>query len=819
MAFETPGVYVQEISLFPPSVADVATAIPAFIGYTETAELRGRSLINKPTRIRSLLEYRELFGGGFEPSTIEVVLDASHAVTSVSSDRFYLFDSLRLFYDNGGGACYIVSVGTYQNGINAVKLGADADKPGLLHGLAAVEKVDEPTILLFPDACRLAKPSDLFALQQKALQQCARLQDRVAVFDLYEQLEENEISRDVVESRDLEQAVQDFRNGIGINHLKYGAAYTPWLYTAYPRTVRLAQIEKSLSIDAKTKGDQAGDGKKAELIEAQAKAAKAEQARQQLKEALDGLTTSEAEGLAGAYGSLLEDVASVEENFLDLLGFLRGLSEVLAPHKDLLDEQGLPAVVSGLIGIEMNKAISGITELGTSTKAKKAYPSWEKDLAFASNKYDYQLPKDIPLLDQLKHETGEGETKRSILGDLDDVMNGPQGLLAFVEQTKQKLDEAVATAQAEVEETSKSAGGPRSKLETLSRDPRLNGLARTALAALEDLGKVEGVIQSQTGHDHRHLADKYRSLAETPAARREFLEGLRTALQGLMKEGSNSRVSETLRNDFDAYIGDLLTKPDMADLDIFAIDKVFFGSSEPDGHGFLPFIEQLLDAAETRAALAQQVLYDQHPVVANLVAHIERDLSRVPPSGAIAGVYAMVDGTRGVWKAPANVSLSSVLGPAVVLDDADQRGLNVDPEAGKSINAIRSFSGKGTVVWGARTLAGNDNEWRYVPVRRFFNLVEESVKKATAWAVFEPNDASLWSKVKGMVDAYLHQKWRDGALAGATPQQAFYVKVGLGTTMTAQDVLEGRLIVEIGMAVVRPAEFIVLQFSHKMQES
>jgi hypothetical protein len=116
-------------------------------------------------------------------------------------------------------------------------------------------------------------------------------------------------------------------------------------------------------------------------------------------------------------------------------------------------------------------------------------------------------------------------------------------------------------------------------------------------------------------------------------------------------------------------------------------------------------------------------------------------------------------------------------------------------------------------------LAGNDNEWRYVPVRRFFNMVEESVKKSTSWAVFEPNDAGLWNRVKSMITNYLIQKWREGALAGAVPDDAFFVKIGLGQTMTAQDILEGRLIVEIGLAVVRPAEFIILRSSHKMQQS
>lgn len=190
----------------------------------------------------------------------------------------------------------------------------------------------------------------------------------------------------------------------------------------------------------------------------------------------------------------------------------------------------------------------------------------------------------------------------------------------------------------------------------------------------------------------------------------------------------------------------------------------------------------------------------------------------LPPAAAIAGIYATVDRTRGVWKSPANESLASVAALTVRIDQDLNDTMNVDP-TGKAINALRSFSGKGVLVWGARTLAGNDNEWRYVSVRRFFNMVEESTKKATEPFVFEPNDMNTWVRVKTMIENFLTVQWRSGALAGAKPADAFYVRVGLGTTMTAQDVLEGRMIVEVGMAVVRPAEFIVLRFSHKMQES
>lgn len=189
----------------------------------------------------------------------------------------------------------------------------------------------------------------------------------------------------------------------------------------------------------------------------------------------------------------------------------------------------------------------------------------------------------------------------------------------------------------------------------------------------------------------------------------------------------------------------------------------------------------------------------------------------LPPSAAMAGIYARVDREQGVWKAPANTGVMAVLGPVSKITDDEQDRLNVDPTAGKSINAIRAFTGKGTLVWGARTLAGNDNEWRYVSVRRLFITIEESTKKASAFAVFEANDQSTWLKVKAMIESYLYGLWEQGALAGAKPEDAYYVNVGLGTTMTPADVLGGRMIVEIGIAAVRPAEFIILKFSHKLQ--
>ena len=192
---------------------------------------------------------------------------------------------------------------------------------------------------------------------------------------------------------------------------------------------------------------------------------------------------------------------------------------------------------------------------------------------------------------------------------------------------------------------------------------------------------------------------------------------------------------------------------------------------------------------------------------------------KLPPSGAMAGIYAAVDNARGVWKAPANLSVADAIQPTITIDGGAQDTMNVDSTSGKSVNAIRAFTGLGTLVWGARTLAGNDNEWRYVNVRRFCIFAEESIRRATRQFVFEPNDANTWVKVKGMIENFLNSLWRQGALMGAKPVDAYSVQVGLGSTMTALDVLEGRMVVVVGLCPVRPAEFIVLRFVQTMPVS
>ncbi|KOH45703.1 phage tail sheath family protein [Sunxiuqinia dokdonensis] len=465
--YKTPGVYIEEISLLPPSIAEVETAIPAFIGYTEKAKKNNQSLTNVPTRITSLLEYKEYFGGA-QPETgiivnIDDVYDTSGNLTRTievpepaTKSNFLMYYSLQMYFANGGGPCYIISVGDYTATISKTDLGANG-------GLAELAKEDEPTLIVFPDATGVSTVANFYGLYQDALTQCQKLQDRFTILDTYNQ---------------ASGFADTLRTNIsmGTDYLKYGAVYYPWLKTILPYVYK----ESDVSI-AHTETDAPG-------------------------------------GTTSYDGDKLSDITA-----------------------------------------------------------------------------------DLELYNQIKVQLG--------------------------------------------------------------------------------------------------------------------------------------KLSVTL-----------------------------------------------------------------------------------PPSAAVAGIYARVDSNRGVWKAPANVGVREVIGPDKKVTNEEQDGLNVH-STGKSINVIRSFFGKGTLVWGARTLAGNDNEWRYVPVRRFYNFAEESIKKGTQWVVFEPNDANTWVRVKAMIENFLTKQWRAGALAGAKAEDAYFVKVGLGETMTSLDILEGRMNIEIGMAVVRPAEFIILRFSHKLQES
>ncbi len=653
--YKTPDVYVEEISIFPPSVAEVATAIPAFIGYTEKAnEFGPGDLKDVPTEVSSLLEYEELFGGAPPLTVNEIVLDENSVVSSSDiNSTFYMYDSLRMFFKNGGGRCYIISVGTYSDTVTKSHFN---DTKG---GLSKLKKVDEPTIILFPDAV-LFESKDLYDLQQQALKQCNDLQDRFGVFDLLE-------SKSADSTFDWEDGIDEFRNNVGINYLKYGAAYTPWLKTNLGISISYRDVKGKI-----TRG-----GKVVTL-----------------------------------------DVLTEDSNVKDIIS-------------------------------DLDKAIADIDKIKIDVNTLKAT---------------------------------EETLRAQYITKLDTFKNAPttasfKALFNFIYEIVNDIDEW---------------GGTTSPVSGSGLKTDISNLITNSMKT-----SMESLIAFDKGADSE-LTGSY-----------NLYEGYHP----MESSDWNDIFDNTHVNNPTAIIS-IFTGADNTEKMRNAESSISLIFDQVNAA-----VAQIVNSAGNYEATFENNLYESHAIYKSMITKLSSSLTTLPPSGAIAGIYAMVDKNRGVWKAPANVSLSGVVGVTEVIDNVEQEDLNVDVVAGKSVNAIRPFTGKGTLVWGARTLAGNDNEWRYIPVRRFFNMVEESVKKSTYWAVFEPNDANTWIKVKSMIENYLTKKWRDGALAGASTDEAFFVKVGLGITMTPQDILEGRMNVEIGMAVVRPAEFIILKFSHKLQES
>jgi uncharacterized protein len=182
----------------------------------------------------------------------------------------------------------------------------------------------------------------------------------------------------------------------------------------------------------------------------------------------------------------------------------------------------------------------------------------------------------------------------------------------------------------------------------------------------------------------------------------------------------------------------------------------------------------------------------------------------VPPSGHVAGIYAQTDNTRGVWKAPANVEIAQITQISQDVNKREQELLNPI-----GINALRFFPDRGNRVWGARTLS-SDSSWKYINVKRLFIYVEASIDAGTQWVVFEPNDATLWARVRQTITDFLTTTWLAGALQGTTADQAFFVKCDM-TTMTQDDIDNGRLICVIGIAPVKPAEFVIFRIQQYTQ--
>lgn len=516
---KTPGVYIIEKDAFGNSVVEVATAIPAFIGYTEKADNRGKSLLNKPTRITSIEEYMLFFGGApkyqyllsemaeapegetaegteklAEPDSI---LKGKGYTLKQLGEKHSLFNSLRLFFQNGGGSCYIISVGSYDDSI---------DKANLMdNGIPPLLKEEEPTIVVVPEAIHL-KEDDCTTLQKAVLKHCEKMQNRVGILDIYDGYKER--------SHPDGDVIDNFRNALGVNSLSYGMAYYPWLHTT----------------------------------------------------------------------------------------------------------------------------IVGDSELG------------------------------------------------------------------------------------------------------------IANLTKESLTVLKDLIMAELKVPEETGEEEPVKITKLRALlANIPSINDEAYKG--------------------------------------------------------------PSIKELNKTLGVISLTYNNILVD-----------IKKQLNLLSPSAAMAGIYTLIDNTRGVWQAPANISINSVSSPAVNISHDEQEDLNITLN-GKSINAIRTFIGKGVLVWGARTLDGNSNDWRYVNVRRTMIMLEQSIKATAKAYVFEPNNVNTWTTMKSMIGNFLDSQWKQGALVGSSPGDAYSVNIGLGSTMTSEDILDGRLKITVLVAISRPEEFSVINIEQQMQKS
>lgn len=678
--YKTPGVYVEEVSVFPPSVAGVDTAIPAFIGYVSKAEKRGEQLfvpgsppIIRPTAIDSLPDFELYFGKG-PHRDITVTLDSSDEITTIESSVHYqMYDSLRMFFLNGGRKCYIVPIGFYDSA-------GTMQQSDFEEGLASLRKVDEPTLIVTPDAVSLGGTSQ-YAVYVQAMQQCADLKDRFTICDVQNV---NGISHD--------DAVEAFRNNIGINNLKYGASYTPWLKSNLERDLHFRDITF----------EREGTGTPINLF---------------------NLTTDFDTRL------LLNDLSAA-------------ITEV--DH--------------------INTTVIGATPL---------------DDQFTT------------LIDDINSEIdafdpGTGAAADIATGSVRDLYNDIRDFMFDVINLRDN------------------------RLPTIVSLPAIPDLASNETYDFTLLTDINNILAANDIENSFALLLHHSNGADLGAVD-IFTAG-----------GTNlSTVATALGlgvGDTDPAVTALYPVAPTAN-DAVTIGEIARDAAMSVLANFASAAESILGAAQEYESTFETSLPEIFAFYKNALSRIMDNLAAVPPSGAIAGIYANIDATRGVFKAPANTSIAGVNGLTYTIDNLEQEGLNIDANAGKSINVIRAFRGKGILVWGARTLAGNDNEWRYIPVRRFFIFAEESIQKAIEPFVFEPNDSNTWTKVKAMITNFLTIQWRGGALAGAKPAQAFFVKVGLGETMTAIDILEGRMIVEIGLAVVRPAEFIILRFSHKMQEA
>lgn len=690
----TPGVYIEEVNAFPGSVVEVATAIPAFIGYTERASRNGKTLVNQPVRITSIAEYLLIFGGAIKPvftldapvngttNKHEININGTTKVINHKQDNLlYMYHGLQLFFNNGGGTCYIVSVGTYEGTDQLV-----VKKDLLEKGLDTLLKEQEPTMIVIPDAVKLAV-DECYDLYKQVLAHCAKMQSRVAILDIYN----GDQAR--ITSPASDDIIANFRELIGTEYLNYAAAYYPWLNTNIVPKGDITFDNLDVSVDLN------------KLLP---------------EEAAIGLTANFPTGAVTLNASIIRDKLEALKEAID-----KDKAEDEEYKNVKADENKLKEFIS--------KSLNNLGDASLNETKKIVLEYLKSDEAFKAaiiKEKQADIEKTLLVDNKEEFEIAKAEANE------------------LTEFFKKELDELKDTE-------------PESTNELVLK--YLKGDDKVKAAILKDQqSELEPVLKNDDNKD------KYDAAKAKENNLKEFIVKSISDLE-------NGNLKETRK--------------------LFA------------------------DYIVNKKRNYHQGLIATSPTYSNLLDEIRAVINLLPPSSAMAGIYTMVDNNRGVWKSPANISLNSVIKPSTNITHDEQENLNVDATSGKSINAIRTFPGIGTLVWGGRTLDGNSLDWKYINVRRTMIMLEQSIKLALRSYVFEPNDANTWVTVKSMIVNFLTEKWKQGALAGASPEDAFDVQIGLGVTMTGLDILEGRMLISVKLAIVRPAEFIVVRFEQQMQKS
>lgn len=742
-AMKTPGVYVLEKNAFPNSVVEVATAVPAFIGYTEVAKNGTKSLLNVPWKISSLAEFEQYFGKAPKPKfELEKADDTSLGVLSLKD------------------LTKITEITKLANQIQEV--------------LFAMENAENASNKA--QSATLAK--DINTNVEKSIVYISKV---TTVGEEYKtEIEKNSITKfDEAKVLVKSAANDDATKSAALTAIKTAAE----------------AIKKS----ADNTADQVVINKIAIKIAAinGMKADQFEDAFSLLEDALEILNNAKILGVS-------ERAQKEKDQTTSDLGAAKSAAEKAEKEGAVDEDKNKSEAALKNVKTALQKAIVTAKVLSSEIAAINTLHIEDKSNAFETTEdatqmqfYSLKRKDSYNLYYHLRfffangggpcYIVSVGEGYKEDAFSYGNLLSGIEPLLKEQEPTMLLIPEAVYLGAQECYDLQQAAikhcGDMRNRITILDI---YNGDKSRKDA---EVGDVVGFFREKIGTEFLDYATAYYPWLNSSIVSE--------------KDVSVSVLSK---------IEDLKT--------ILETEAVF----QKDGKRILQLltlVEGLTDENLKNLSAENElhkILLKQSAVYATIMKEIVEKINLLPPSAAMAGIYTLVDNAKEVWKAPANIGVSNTISTAVNVSHADQEDLNV-PLNGKAVNAIRYFVGEGIKVWGARTLDGNSLDWRYINVRRTMIMLEESIKNATKAFVFEPNTANTWVSVSSMINNFLNGIWKRGGLAGSSPNDAFSVHIGLGDTMTPEDILEGIMRITVLVAIVRPAEFIEITFQQQMQKS